>query len=102
LKVSKNGYISQYISAYTGTGPVSVTLTAEASGPGTLTVTIVDQTDTLVTAPVVTINGESCTVVSSVCTKTGLTVGQYLVSASKSGENGFATVSMTADASTAV
>jgi hypothetical protein len=102
LKVSKTGYISQYISAYTGTGPVSVTLTAEASGPGTLTVTIVDQTDTLVTAPVVTINGESCTVVSSVCTKTGLTVGQYLVSASKSGENGFATVSMTADASTAV
>lgn len=102
LRVSKAGYVSQYISAYTGTGPVSVTLAAEASGPGTLTVTIVDQTDTLVTAPVVTINGESCTVVSSVCTKTGLAVGQYLVSASKAGENGFATVSMTATAATSV
>ena len=102
LRISKAGYISQYISAYTGTGPVSVTLGAEASGPGTLTVTIVDQTDTLVTAPVVTINGESCTVVSSICTKTGLAVGQYLVSASKAGENGFATVSMTAASATSV
>ena len=102
LRISKAGYISQYISAYTGTGPVSVSLAAEASGPGTLTVTIVDQADTLVAAPVVTINGESCTVVSSICTKTGLAVGQYLVSASKAGENGFATVSMTAAAATSV
>ena len=102
LRISKTGYISQYISAYTGTGPISVTLVAEASGPGTLTVTVVDQTGALVTTPAVEINGGTCVVLLSVCTKTGLDPGQYLVSASKAGENGFATVSMTAETSTSV
>ncbi len=110
LRVSKTGYISQYISAYTGTGPASVVLTAEAAppgAPGALTVTIVDQSGTAVSDASVTVvdsagSDQSCTLVGNVCTKSGLAVGQYLVSASKSGENGFATVSMTAEASTSV
>lgn len=110
LRVSNPGYISQYISAYTGTGPISVVLTAEATppgAPGALTVTVVDQTDAAVSGALVTVvnstgTDQSCTPVGNVCTKSGLAVGQYLVSASKSGENGFATVSMTAEASTSV
>ena len=110
LRVSKTGFISQYISAYTGTGPMSVVLTAEPTppgAPGALTVTIVDQANNAVSGASVTVvdstnTDQSCTLVANVCTKTGLAVGQYLVSASKSGENGFATVSMTAEASTSV
>jgi hypothetical protein len=110
IRVSKTGFISQYVSAYTGTGPISVVLVAEPTPPGSpgdLTVTVVDQANNAVTGASVSVTDSSntdltCTLVANVCTKTGLSVGQYLVSASKAGENGFATVSMTAEVTTSV
>ena len=106
LKVSKGTeYVPQYISAYPGTGPVSVVLSATPaapSAPETLTVTVRDQNDNLVDSPTVKVDGTDCSVASSVCTKTGLAAGQYLVSASKAGEYGYATISMTSGSSTSV
>ena len=109
LRVSKDGYIKQYISAYTGTGPVSVTLIADPA-PGSLTLTVVDQANQSIANPIITVvnaagTSQTCTVdanSSNVYACPNLGVGQYLVSASKDGENGFGTVSMTSGSSTSV
>ena len=102
LKISKDSnYVSQYISAYLGTGPLSIVLNRVAS-PGTLTVNVVDQNNNAVSGTTIKIDDVECTQVSNICTKTGLAAGQYLIQASKDGENGYMTISMTAEATTKV
>jgi hypothetical protein len=103
LKISK-GNLVEYISAYTGTGPLSVVLNQADTvlgAPGQLTVNVVDQNNVAVTDATININNDvACILDSGVCKKSELTVGQYLIQASKGGETGFMTVSMTAETQT--